>query len=349
MLKNLKSQIQKRNLERDKKLAELGKTLKNSNTIEIKQLASYTSLKLIEKELTQLKANLDKAEENENRLRELYKNLTNCKETQKNTLKAYKIKLKRTVEALINNYPKNLEPILEYKMNYTKSILEKDEYKMTEIASPNEKPNFFKKIIENIALVAKNILGRIHVRKIAKEFEKKILREHLSSENLENLVNEFIENEELSRELIEEIKLMNEARTNAATINDTIRKTKNKSIKCNINNKNKIESRINVAETNKENILKKIAEEFIKMAKVEKGLSKAGATGPLLKQIESLDQQILELNKELEKTIKIDEIATIKAKMQQLVEDKKSIENKLNKLNSKVETIQNEIDELDNK
>ncbi|UGQ15909.1 hypothetical protein [Borrelia sp. RT5S] len=349
MVKNLKSKIQEIELERSKKLAELGRTLRSSNVIELKQLVSYTSLKLIEKELAQLKANLGKAEDSENKLKELYKNLTNCKAVRKNILKAYKIKLTKAIGALINNYPKNLQLILEYKMNFTKSILEKSEHKNPEIIKPNERPNFFEKLIGNVALVIRNILNKVNMGKIAKEFEKKILKEYLSSESLENLVNEFVENRELSGELIEEVRLMNEAGTSIATLTNTIRETKNKSIKYKINNKNKIESKISVVETNKEDVLKKIGEEFIEMTKVEKGLNKVGSINPLLKQIENLDQQILELNKELAKTIRIDEIATIKAKMQQLIRHKESIENKLDKLNSKIKIIQDEIDELDNK
>ncbi|WKC57788.1 hypothetical protein [Borrelia sp. P9F1] len=349
MVKNLKSKIQEIELERTKKLSELGRALRSGNVIELKQLVSYTSLKLIEKELAQLKAELGKAEDIENKLRELYKNLKKCKDSQKNIFKAYRIKLTKTIVALINNYPKNLQPILEYKMNFTKSILEKNEHKKTEIIKPRGGPNFFEKIIGNVSLMIRNLLNNVNMRKIAKEFEKKILKEHLSSENLESLVNEFIENRELSVELIEEVRLMNETGTGIETLNDTIKETKNKSIRYRINNKNKIESKINIVETSREDIFKKIGEEFIEMAKVEKGLSKAGSINPLLKQIENLNQQILELNKELTKTIKIDEIATIKTKMQQLIRNKESIENKLNKLNSRIKIIQDEIDELDNK
>ena len=325
MIKNLKSQIQKLNLERDKKLTELGKMLKNSNVIELKQLASYTSLKLIEKELTQLRTNLSKAEDNENKLKELYKNLKAYKNAQKNIIKAYKIKLIKIVEALINHYPKNLQSIIEYKLDFTKSMLEKHEYKTTEITNPNENPNFIKKFIANTILTIKDILNKINIGKVAKEFEKKILKEHLSTENLENLVNEFIENKDLSKELIEEFRLMNESQTSVITINDTIKETKNKSIKDKINNKNKIENKISIVETNKENVLKKIAEEFIEMTKTEKGLSKTGTINSLLQQIENLNQQILKLNEELAKTIKTDEIATIKAKIQQLIKTKNQL------------------------
>ncbi|QMU99015.1 hypothetical protein F0310_01020 [Borrelia sp. A-FGy1] len=348
MINNLKSQIQKLRLEKYKKLTELGKTLKNSNVIELKKLPSYASLKLIEKELTQLRTNLSKAEDNENKLKELYKNLKDCKFAQKNILKVYKNKLTKTIESLINHYPKNLQSILEYKLDFTKSMLEKHEDKTKETTNPNKNLNLLKKCIIHITLVIKEILNKINIGKVEKEFEKKILREHLSSENLEKLINKFIENKNLTKELIEEFRLINKAQTSLTTINDTIKETRNKSIKNKINNKNKIENKISIVEINKKNVLKKIAEEFIEMTKTEKGLSKTGAINSLLQQIENLNQQIIKLNEELVKTIKREEIYTIKEKMKQLIRNKESIENKLNKLNSKIEIIKNEIDELDN-
>ncbi|WP_445435857.1 coiled-coil domain-containing protein [Candidatus Borreliella tachyglossi] len=348
MIKDLKSKIQKLTLEKDKTLVELGKMLKNSNVIELKKLASYTSLKLIEKELSQLKVNLTRSEDNENKLKELHKNLKEYTISKKITLKIYKSKLIRIAEAIINNYPNNLKPILEYKMNFTKSMLEKHKYKITKTID-NEKIDFFKKLIKNIKIMLKAIINKIYIGKVAKEFEKRILKKYSSSENLEKLVNEFVENTDLNKELIEEFRLMNETHSSVIKINNDIKETKNQSIKDKINNKHKIENDINFVQTNKDEILKRIAEEFIEMSKTDKGLSKIGTIGSLLQTIENLNQQISKLNEDLIKTIKIEEIATIQAKMQQLIKNKESIENKLNELNSKIRILQNEIDELDNK
>ncbi|AGT27207.1 hypothetical protein [Borrelia miyamotoi] len=346
MIKDLKCKIQKLILEKDKKLVELGKVLKNNNTIELKKLESHTSLKLIEKEISQLKINLSKTEDNENKLKELYKKIQNYKENKKHILKTYETKLKKIIEIIINKYPNNLSSILEHKMNITKSILAKYKYRKTEIIKFNEKVNFLKKFMINIKLMLKAIINQINIKKIGKEFEKKILKEHLFSENLEKLVNEFIESKDLSREIIEEYKLMNGIQEEIIKISTKI---KNKRTKENINNKNKIENAINIVQTNKEAILKKIAEEFVEMSKTEKGLNKSGAINSLLETIKKLNQQISKLNEDLVKAIKMKEIEKVQKRMQQLISNKESIENKLNTLNSKIETIKNEIDELDNK
>ncbi|BCR19167.1 hypothetical protein BmHoA_00218 [Borrelia miyamotoi] len=346
MIKDLKFKIQKLILEKDKKLVELGKALKNNNTIELKKLKSYTSLKLIEKEIAQLKINLNKTEDNENKLKELYKKIQNYKENKKHVLKTYETKLKKIIEIIINKYPNNLSSILKHKMNITKSILAKYKYSKTEIIKFNEKVNFFKKFMINIKLMLKAIINQINIEKIGKEFEKKIIKEHLFSENLEKLVNEFIESKDLSREIIEEYKLMNEIQEEIIKISSKI---KNKRTKENINNKNKIENAINIVQTNKEAILKKIAEEFVEMSKTEKGLNKSGAINSSIETIKKLNQQISTLNENLVKAIKMKEIEKIQTRMQQLISNKESIENKLNTLNSKIETIKNEIDELDNK
>ncbi|ASQ29019.1 hypothetical protein CDQ96_01025 [Borrelia miyamotoi] len=346
MIKDLKCKIQKLILEKDKKLVELGKVLKNNNTIELKKLESYTSLKLIEKEISQLKINLSQTEDNENKLKELYKKIQNYKENKKHVLKTYETKLKKIIEIIINKYPNNLSSILEHKMKITKSILAKYKYRKTEIIKFNEKVNFLKKFMINVKLMLKTIINQINIKKIGKEFEKKILKEHLFSENLEKLVNEFIESKDLSREIIEEYKLMNGIQEEIIKISTKI---KNKRTKENINNKNKIENAINIVQTNKEAILKKIAEEFVEMSKTEKGLNKSGAINSLLETIKKLNQQISKLNEDLVKAIKMKEIEKVQTRMQQLISNKESIENKLNTLNSKIETIKNEIDELDNK
>lgn len=138
---------------------------------------------------------------------------------------------------------------------------------------------------------------------------------------------------------------MNEIQSEIVKINNAI---KHKNIKDNINIRNKVERAINVAQINKELILKKIAEEFFEMSKTEKGLNKNGTINSLLETIKNINQQISKLNDALIKAIKIEEIAKVRTKMQQLIKNKESIETKLNELNSKIETIQNEIDELDN-
>ncbi|ANF33707.1 hypothetical protein A7978_01025 [Borrelia turicatae] len=345
MIKDIKSKIQELSPQRDKKLVELGKALKNSNVIELKKLKSYTSLKLIEKEISQLKASLNKIEDNESKLKELYKKVKDYKESKKHILKAYEKKLKKITEIIINKYPNNLSTILEYKMNFIKSTLEKHKYKTTEIIKLNEKINFFKRLIINIKLMLKDIINKINIEKMSKEFEKKILKEHLFSDNLENLIDEFVENKDLSKAIVEEYRLMNEIQTEIVKINNEI---KHKSIKDNINSKNKIECAINAVQTNRELILKKIAEEFVEMSKTEKGLNKTGTINSLLETIKNLNQQISKLNADLIKAIKIDEIVKVKSKMQQLIKNKESIEVKLNELNSKIEIIQNEINELDN-
>ncbi|BCR20820.1 hypothetical protein [Borrelia miyamotoi] len=346
MVKDLKFKIQKLILEKDKKLVELGKVLKNNNTIELKKLESYTSLKLIEKEISLLKISLSKTEDNENKLKELYKKIQNYKENKKHVLQTYETKLKKIIEIIINKYPNNLSSILEHKMNITKSILAKYKYRKTEIIKCNEKVNFFKKFMINIKLMLEAIINQIDIKTIGKEFEKKILKEHLFSENLAKLVNEFIESKDLSREIVEEYKLMNGIQEEIIKISSKI---KNKRTKENINNKNKIENAINIVQTNKEAILKKIAEEFVEVSKTEKGLNKSGAINSSLETIKKLNQQISKLNKDLVKAIKMKEIEKVQARMQQLISNKESIENKLNTLNSKIETIKNEIDKLDNK
>ncbi|WP_024654051.1 hypothetical protein [Borrelia persica] len=345
MTKNLKSKIQKLNIQRDQKLIELGKELKNSNIIELKKLESYISLKLIDKEISQLKANLNKAEENENKLNALYKKNKEYKERERHILKEHKLKLKKSIAIIINKYPNNLSTILEYKLHFTKSILAKHKYKTTEIINYKEKVNFFKKLVMNIKLIIKEIINKTNIQKMAKEFEKKILKKYLESENLENIVNEFIENKDLSTEIIEEYKLINEMQTEISKINDEI-KLANKTN--NIHNKNKIKQTINIVQLKKESILKKIAEEFVEMSKTEKGLNKNGAINSHLEIIKDLNKQILRLNSELIKEIKKSEIIKIKTNMQQLIKNKESIETKLNELNLKIETIQKEIDELDN-
>ncbi|AHH08174.1 hypothetical protein baBA2_000204 [Borrelia anserina] len=345
MTKDLKFKIHKLMLERDKKLVELGKVLKNNNIIELKKLESYTSLKLIEKEISQLKSNLNKAEDNESQLKELHQKVRTYKESKKHILKAYQIKLKKIIEIIINKYPNNLSLILEYKMNFTKSTLENHKYKTTEIIKFNEKINFLKKLSMNIKFMLKDIINKINMAKMAKEFEKKILKEHLFSENLKKLVDEFVGNKDLSKEIIEEYRLMNEIQAEIIKTNNEI---KHKNLKDNTKNKNKIEHAINAMQTNKELILKRIAEEFIEMSKTEKGLNKTGTINSLLEVIKNINQQISKLNKNIIKTTKIEEITKMKVKMQQLIKNKESIEIKLNTLNSKIETIQNEIDKLDN-
>ncbi len=67
MIKKIKSEISLLKLEKEKSLIELGKVLKNNNVVELKNLKHYPNLKLAEKELYQMKSNLSKSEENENR------------------------------------------------------------------------------------------------------------------------------------------------------------------------------------------------------------------------------------------------------------------------------------------
>ncbi|AHH09730.1 Hypothetical protein BPA_0074101 [Borrelia parkeri SLO] len=98
MIKDIKSKIQELIPQRDKKLVELGKVLKNSNVIELKKLKSYTSLKLIEKEISQLKASLNKIEDNESKLKELYKKVKDYKKSKKHILKAYEKNLKKLLK-----------------------------------------------------------------------------------------------------------------------------------------------------------------------------------------------------------------------------------------------------------
>ena len=345
MIQDLKSKIQKLILERDKKLVELGKVLKNNNVIELKKLESYTSLKLIDKEISNLKINLSKAEDNETKLKELYKKITNHKKNKKYIMQKYKMRLKKVIEILINQYPNNLSSILEYKINFTKSILEKYKNKKIEIIKFKKRINFLKKFIINVNLMLKSIINQINMKKMGKEFETKILKEYLFSENLEQLVNQFIENKDLSKEIIEEYKFINEIQSEIINIKSKIKHLKNKE---NTHNKNKIESAINIVQINKEAILKKIAEEFIEMSKTEKGLNKSGAINSLIETIKSLNQQISKLNITLLKTIKMEEIEKLQQNIKQLINNKESIEEKLNILNLKIENIQNEINELDN-
>ncbi|AHH06279.1 Hypothetical protein BCD_0213 [Borrelia crocidurae DOU] len=345
MKKNLKYKIQKLAQQKDKTLIELGKELKNSNIIELKKLESYTSLKLIEKELSQLKADLNKSEEATHKLNELYKKNKDYTAREKHILKAYETKLKKIIEIIINKYPNNLSMILEHNLDFIKSALAKYKYKTTEIINCKEKINFFKKLIINIKLMLKEKRNKTNIKKMSKEFENKILKQYLESENLEETVNEFIENKDLSTEIIEEYKLITEMQTEILKINNEI---KHANTTNNMHNKNKIKRTINIVQFKKESILKKIAEEFVELSQTEKGLNKTGTINSSLETIKNLNKQISKLNKELIKEIKKSEIIKIQIKMQQLIKHKESIEIKLNELNSKIETIQNEIDELDN-
>ncbi|WP_221037164.1 hypothetical protein [Borrelia sp. HM] len=345
MIQDLKSKIQKIISERDKKLVELGKILKNNNVIELKKLESYTSLKLIEKEISHLQIKLSQAEDNAIKLKELYQKITNHKKNKKYIMQTYEMKLKKVIEVIINQYPNNLSLISEYKMNFTKFILAKYKYKQIEIIKFNEKINFLKRFMRNINSMLKSIINQINIKTIEKEFETKILKKYLFSESLEQMVNKFIENQDLSKEIIEEYRLINEIQSE---IINTKSKIKHHKTKENIHNQNKIESTINIVQINKEAILKKIAEEFIEMSKTEKGLNKSGAINSLLESIKALNQQISKLDTTLIKTIKIEEVEKIQQNIKQLISNKESIEDKLKALNSKIEAIQNEINELDN-
>lgn len=143
MMKKIKSEINLLKIEKDKNLIELGKILKNNNIVELKNLNHYPNLKLVEKELYQMKSNLSKSEENENILKNLNKKIYILKKEYKSTSKSYKKNLKEIAKTIIEIYPQNLELISKYNMNFSKLKLEK--YKKIELASDrsfnrNDKP-----------------------------------------------------------------------------------------------------------------------------------------------------------------------------------------------------------------
>ncbi len=97
-MKKIKSEINLLKIEKDKNLIELGKILKNNNIVELKNLNHYPNLKLVEKELYQMKSNLSKSEENENILKNLNKKF---------------IFLKKNINLLVNHIKKTLKKLLK--------------------------------------------------------------------------------------------------------------------------------------------------------------------------------------------------------------------------------------------
>nr|WP_267924212.1 hypothetical protein [Borreliella garinii] len=108
--------------------------------------------------------------------------------------------------------------------------------------------------------------------------------------------------------------------------------------------KNQIKNEINAIVKNKENILKKIAEEFIETTKKEKTQAKTNTISAAIQKIEKTNQKILNLSNDLIKITKQEEIKNIQKKMQVLTKEKDKINNKLDALTSKIEVIQNELD-----
>ncbi|MCD2318223.1 hypothetical protein LRB27_02950, partial [Borreliella burgdorferi] len=64
----------------------------------------------------------------------------------------------------------------------------------------------------------------------------------------------------------------------------------------------------------------------------------------IIQKIEKINQKILNLNNDLIKITKQEEIKNIQQKIQALTKEKNKINNKLDALTSKIEVIQNELD-----
>lgn len=341
MIKKIKSEISLLRVEKEKSLIELGKILKNNNIVELKNLNHYPNLKLAEKELCQMKSNLSKSEENENILKNLNKNIYILKTEYKSVNKSYKKKLKEIAKTIIEIYPQNLELISKYNMDFSKLKLEK--YKKIELVSDKTK-NPLKRIMLKVNSVINNIINMINVCKISKEFEKQVFIKYYLSENFESIINEFSLNKKLNNVIIKEFKIINEIKTNIKNIKEEIKQIIYRSKKEKIYKKNQIKNEINSIVKNKENILKKIAEEFIETTKKEKTQAKTNTISAAIQKIEKTNQKILNLSNDLIKITKQEEIKNIQKKMQVLTKEKDKINNKLDALTSKIEVIQNELD-----
>ncbi|MGF7101624.1 coiled-coil domain-containing protein [Borreliella kurtenbachii] len=342
MIKKIKSEINLLKIEKEKSLIELGKILKNNNIVELKNLNHYPNLKLVEKELYQMKSNLSKSEETENILKNLNKKIYILKKEYKSTNKSYKKNLKEIAKTIIEIYPQNLELISKYNMNFSKLKLEK--YKKIELASDHKTKNYLQRIILKVNSAINNIINMINIYKISKEFEKRVFTKYYPSENFESIINEFSLNKKLNNIIVKEFKIMNEIKTNIKNIKEEIKEIISTSKKEKIYKKNKIKTEINVITKNKENILKKIAEEFIEATKKDKITAKNNAISSIIQKIEKTNQKILNLNNDLIKTTKHEEIKNIQQKMKILTKEKDKINNKLDALTSKIEAIQNELD-----
>ncbi|EED29159.1 coiled-coil domain-containing protein [Borreliella garinii] len=341
MIKKIKSEISLLKVEKEKSLIELGKILKNNNIVELKNLNHYPNLKLAEKELCQMKSNLSKSEENENILKNLNKKIYILKTEYKSINKSYKKNLKEIAKTIIEIYPQNLELLSKYNMNFSKLKLEK--YKKIELVSDKTK-NPLKRIILKVNSVINNIINMINVCKISKEFEKQVFIKYYLSENFESIINEFSLNKKLNNVIIKEFKIINEIKTNIKNIKEEIKQIIYRSKKEKIYKKNQIKNEINAIVKNKENILKKIAEEFIETTKKEKTQAKTNTISAAIQKIEKTNQKILNLSNDLIKITKQEEIKNIQKKMQVLTKEKDKINNKLDALTSKIEVIQNELD-----
>lgn len=341
MIKKIKSEISLLKVEKEKSLIELGKILKNNNIVELKNLNHYPNLKLAEKELCQMKSNLSKSEENENILKNLNKNIYILKTEYKSINKSYKKNLKEIAKTIIEIYPQNLELLSKYNMDFSKLKLEK--YKKIELVSDKTK-NLLKRIILKVNSVINNIINMINVCKISKEFEKQVFIKYYLSENFESIINEFSLNKKLNNVIIKEFKIINEIKTNIKNIKEEIKQIIYRSKKEKIYKKNQIKNEINAIVKNKENILKKIAEEFIETTKKEKTQAKTNTISAAIQKIEKTNQKILNLSNDLIKITKQEEIKNIQKKMQVLTKEKDKINNKLDALTSKIEVIQNELD-----
>nr|WP_267510016.1 hypothetical protein [Borreliella garinii] len=341
MIKKIKSEISLLKVEKEKSLIELGKILKNNNIVELKNLNHYPNLKLAEKELCQMKSNLSKSEENENILKNLNKKIYILKTEYKSINKSYKKNLKEIAKTIIEIYPQNLELLSKYNMDFSKLKLEK--YKKIELVSDKTK-NPLKGIILKVNSVINNIINMINVCKISKEFEKQVFIKYYLSENFESIINEFSLNKKLNNVIIKEFKIINEIKTNIKNIKEEIKQIIYRSKKEKIYKKNQIKNEINAIVKNKENILKKIAEEFIETTKKEKTQAKTNTISAAIQKIEKTNQKILNLSNDLIKITKQEEIKNIQKKMQVLTKEKDKINNKLDALTSKIEVIQNELD-----
>nr|WP_267509586.1 hypothetical protein [Borreliella garinii] len=341
MIKKIKSEISLLKVEKEKSLIELGKILKNNNIVELKNLNHYPNLKLAEKELCQMKSNLSKSEENENILKNLNKKIYILKTEYKSINKSYKKNLKEIAKTIIEIYPQNLELLSKYNMDFSKLKLEK--YKKIELVSDKTK-NPLKRIILKVNSIINNIINMINVCKISKKFEKQVFIKYYLSENFESIINEFSLNKKLNNVIIKEFKTINEIKTNIKNIKEEIKQIIYRSKKEKIYKKNQIKNEINAIVKNKENILKKIAEEFIETTKKEKTQAKTNTISTAIQKIEKTNQKILNLSNDLIKITKQEEIKNIQKKMQVLTKEKDKINNKLDALTSKIEVIQNELD-----
>ncbi|WKC87901.1 hypothetical protein [Borreliella japonica] len=342
MIKKIKSEISLLKLEKEKSLIELGKILKNNNTVELKNLSHYPNLKLAEKELYQMKSNLSKSEENENILKNLNKQIYILKTEYKSVSKSYKKNLKEIANTIIKIYPQNLELISKYNMNFSKLKLEK--YKKIELSNDNKTKNSLQRIMLKVNSSINNIINMVNVCKISKELEKQVFIIYCLSENFESIINEFSLNKKLSNLIIKEFKIINEIKTNVKSKKEEIKQIIHTSKKEKIYKKSQIKTEINVIIKNKENILKKIAEEFIETTKKDKITNKTNAICSIIQKIEKTNHKILNLSNDLIKIAKQEEIKTIQQKIQVLTKEKDKINNKLDTLTSKIEVIQNELD-----